>query len=822
MASESEPTDQPTAASPELQTESEKLDTGDAVGDLEYRAPGSKKWKKQLCALESGTFRVMQQTMEEVTSVSLSTWKWKELDKKECPKQALFGFRLINPAQANEKKPIEHWLACTTQEELTKWTDAMNIAIEKFSPVVFGVSLQLSVSKSGWRCPAPIQKSIEYLENVNAVECNGVFRISASAAEVQAVKDQFNRGETPDYSSYPEPHPAANIVKLFLRELPDPLLTFDMYNNFIEASKSGNNVEEKIRDLVNRLPTPNRFTLQYIMAYAAKVAAMHTVNLMTPKNLAVVFGPTILRPREETIATAANSEATNFVCETLIINYKSMFEDTLKAIEEWEKQKVEEEARKAEEAKRAEEEAKQRAAEEAKRAEEEAKRSEEEANEEPKQTEEDSKKKEEELKSLAENADATAAAIQDGQAKKGKEKDAKKEKKEKERLEKEAKEKEKKEREAKEKEAKEAKEREAREAKEAKEREAREAKEAKEREKKEKKEKKEKEAKEAKEKTKDKKSKDKPAEAKEKETEPTEPAPEATPATPTPAAPFTGTAVPILPVFPGPIPAGSVKLRSVAASTPTKEAPAPAQPAITTVKLRQVSTPRGESQSTSATPAEPVNEVAQFKLRPSTSREQLNPPQAEKPDENMLKQVKLRSSASGPATPRGEPATQAQPVLGPGMLKKREGSTPVVKKEEPALSSELAQKLAKRGNSLAGAEVKATPSTPVKSTPTGNKPVLSPRETSKKELTKPDPAKTTVQLQSAEHKAEPVKQEHVNQGTANPETPSTSEPAKTGKESGSESKSDTPTSTNSEASSESIASQENKKEVEAAETKADP
>lgn len=266
---------------------------------------------------------------------------------------------------------------------------------------------------------------------------------------------------------------------------------------------------------------------------------------------------------------------------------------------------------------------------------------------------------------MAENADATAAAIQDGQAKKGKEKDAKKEKKEKERLEKEAKEKEKKEREAKEKEAKEAKEREAREAKEAKEREAREAKEAKEREKKEKKEKKEKEAKEAKEKTKDKKSKDKPAEAKEP-TEPTEPAPEATPATPTPAAPFTGTAVPILPVFPGPIPAGSVKLRSVAASTPTKEAPAPAQPAITTVKLRQVSTPRGESQSTSATPAEPVNEVAQFKLRPSTSREQLNPPQAEKPDENMLKQVKLRSSASGPATPRGEPATQAQPVLGPG------------------------------------------------------------------------------------------------------------------------------------------------------------
>lgn len=63
MASESEPTDQPTAASPELQTESEKPDTGDAVGDLEYRAPGSKKWKKQLCALESGTFRVMQQTV---------------------------------------------------------------------------------------------------------------------------------------------------------------------------------------------------------------------------------------------------------------------------------------------------------------------------------------------------------------------------------------------------------------------------------------------------------------------------------------------------------------------------------------------------------------------------------------------------------------------------------------------------------------------------------------------------------------------------------------------------------------------------------------
>ncbi|KAH3761497.1 Rho GTPase-activating protein [Pelomyxa schiedti] len=315
------------------------------VGELEVKGGKVKKWSRMLTVLENGVVRCfISPTEPEALSASLDVWRLKELDKKECPKTAPFGFRLCNP---NDKKPKDIFMCCVSQEELNMWVNSLEAAIQIASPILFGVPLWIGFKKSGSHCPAPIQKALEYLDSHDAVSANGIFRISATGSVVQTLKEQFNKGVVPDFETFSEPHPAANILKLYLRELPDPLLTFDLFDSFVEATKSGTAVAEKLTALVTKLPHVNRFTLYCLMSYLTKVSARSSENLMTSRNLAVVFGPTILRPREETMAIAANSEGINYVCESMINSFDTIFAGVPKEIADWELKQKEKAALKA-------------------------------------------------------------------------------------------------------------------------------------------------------------------------------------------------------------------------------------------------------------------------------------------------------------------------------------------------------------------------------------------------------------------------------------------------------------------------------------------
>lgn len=91
-------------------------------------------------------------------------------------------------------------------------------------------------------------------------------------------------GIEPDFSVFAEPHPASNVLKLYLRELPDPLLPFSTYDSFVDAASTVFVVEKcntcsearaacvpKLKDLVNLLPRENRFTLQHLILFLTEV-----------------------------------------------------------------------------------------------------------------------------------------------------------------------------------------------------------------------------------------------------------------------------------------------------------------------------------------------------------------------------------------------------------------------------------------------------------------------------------------------------------------------------------------------------------------------
>ncbi|XP_061472969.1 rho GTPase-activating protein 26 isoform X6 [Rhineura floridana] len=118
-----------------------------------------------------------------------------------------------------------------------------------------------------------------------------------------------------------------SALKTYLRMLPGPLMMYQFQRSFIKAAKLENQESRisEIHSLVHRLPEKNRQMLHLLMNHLANVAKNHKQNLMTVANLGVVFGPTLMRPQEETVAAIMDIKFQNIVVEILIENHDKIF-----------------------------------------------------------------------------------------------------------------------------------------------------------------------------------------------------------------------------------------------------------------------------------------------------------------------------------------------------------------------------------------------------------------------------------------------------------------------------------------------------------------
>jgi hypothetical protein len=119
----------------------------------------------------------------------------------------------------------------------------------------------------------------------------------------------------------------ASAVKQYFRDLNKPLTTHTLYGSFVEAVKHENEAQrlQELMAVMKRLPLANREMLKVLMRHLNKVSVKHEKNLMTAGNLGVCFGPTLLRPREETVASIMDIKFCNEVVEILIENCDTFF-----------------------------------------------------------------------------------------------------------------------------------------------------------------------------------------------------------------------------------------------------------------------------------------------------------------------------------------------------------------------------------------------------------------------------------------------------------------------------------------------------------------
>ena len=138
----------------------------------------------------------------------------------------------------------------------------------------------------------------------------GIYRIPGNKAAISELSDQVNKN---DFSwdrcntdvRWEDVNVVSSLLKLFIRSLPDALLPSSFYNHFIEADKKfGLERLRELKDLLESLPKYSYETMKHLIRHLHRVSKNCEVNLMEPKNLAIIFGPSIIRTTNDTLEIA--------------------------------------------------------------------------------------------------------------------------------------------------------------------------------------------------------------------------------------------------------------------------------------------------------------------------------------------------------------------------------------------------------------------------------------------------------------------------------------------------------------------------------------
>uniref|UniRef100_A0A8C4NWJ6 Oligophrenin 1 n=1 Tax=Dicentrarchus labrax TaxID=13489 RepID=A0A8C4NWJ6_DICLA len=175
-----------------------------------------------------------------------------------------------------------------------------------------------------------VRKCINYIET-KGVSQEGVYRTVGSNIQVQKLLNAFfdptNPGDVDLHSSDGDIKTITSALKFYLRSLSEPLMTYSLHRDLICAAKSDNldfRLSE-IHSLTYKLPEKNREMLEMLIKHLVNVCSHSEENLMTPSNMAVIFGPTLMRAKEETVAAMLDIKFQNIVVEILIEDYKKIF-----------------------------------------------------------------------------------------------------------------------------------------------------------------------------------------------------------------------------------------------------------------------------------------------------------------------------------------------------------------------------------------------------------------------------------------------------------------------------------------------------------------
>ncbi|XP_040905059.1 rho GTPase-activating protein 22 isoform X2 [Toxotes jaculatrix] len=247
----------------------------------------------------------------------------------------------IVPGGAGEKDRtgISHesfLLMANSQSDMEEWVRAIRRVI--WAPLgggVFGQHLEETMLYEA-QCgpqrlvPVLVEQCVCFIRE-HGLQEEGLFRAPGQTNHVRELQDAFDRGEKPVFDSTTDVHTVASLLKLYIRELPEPIIPFSKYTQFLSCAQLLTKDKEmgiiELGKQVKSLPQVNYNLLKYICRFLDEVQSHSNENKMSVQNLATVFGPNILRPRvEDPVTMMEGSSQVQHLMTVLISEHSRLYQ----------------------------------------------------------------------------------------------------------------------------------------------------------------------------------------------------------------------------------------------------------------------------------------------------------------------------------------------------------------------------------------------------------------------------------------------------------------------------------------------------------------
>lgn len=211
---------------------------------------------------------------------------------------------------------------------------------------VFGCRLEMLCEREKSTVPRFVRLCTEAVER-RGLDTDGIYRVSGNLAVIQKLRFLVNheRAVTTDgrymfpaalvqeeklnldESEWEDIHVITGALKLFFRELPEPLVPYGFFTDIVETVKMSNYMDkvDRLKCLVLNMPPPNHDTLQFMCRHLRRVLEYSDTNRMTTQNIGIVFGPTLMRPERDNGNMAVNMVYQNQAVELILSEFDHIF-----------------------------------------------------------------------------------------------------------------------------------------------------------------------------------------------------------------------------------------------------------------------------------------------------------------------------------------------------------------------------------------------------------------------------------------------------------------------------------------------------------------
>ncbi|KAM8794661.1 rho GTPase-activating protein 25 [Eudromia elegans] len=224
-------------------------------------------------------------------------------------------------------------LMASSQAEMDEWVKSIRRVLGSASGAVFGQRLVETMAyeqKFGQhQVPIVVQKCAEFIREHGMSE-EGIFRLPGQDNLVKQLRDAFDAGERPSFDRDTDVHTVASLLKLYLRELPEPVVPWGQYEDFLLCGQALDADESKghqeLLKQLSLLPRDNYNLLSYMCRFLHEIQLSSSINKMSVDNLATVIGVNLIRPKiEDPAAIMRGTPQIQKVMTVMISDHADLF-----------------------------------------------------------------------------------------------------------------------------------------------------------------------------------------------------------------------------------------------------------------------------------------------------------------------------------------------------------------------------------------------------------------------------------------------------------------------------------------------------------------